>query len=210
MSEKVVIEGEELTLHPSGALFWEKKSLLMLSDVHLGKISHFRKFGAAIPAQAVQENFILLRKLVEEFEPFQIVFLGDLFHSSLNNEWLLFEHWVAATPSELILIAGNHDIISPLRFEKIGIHFMEEWEVGPFYLTHHPSIRQGKLNICGHIHPAVVLRGSGRQSLRLPCFFLKPQQLILPALGCFTGSHSLEMGRNDRAYVLADGEVIAL
>ena len=51
MSEKVLIEGEELTLHPSGALFWEKKSLLMLSDVHLGKISHFRKFGAAIPAQ---------------------------------------------------------------------------------------------------------------------------------------------------------------
>ena len=210
MNHRIQIGGQQMLMHPSGALFWEERSLLMLSDVHLGKISHFRKFGAAIPTQAVQENFILLRRLVEEFQPFQTVFLGDLFHSSLNKEWDLFEHWVQATPSELILVAGNHDIISPMRFEKIGIHYVEDWELGPFYLSHHPTDTSEHINICGHIHPAVVLRGSGRQSLRLPCFFLKPKQLILPALGAFTGSHSLKQGPKDRVFVLAEGEVIAL
>ena len=210
MTYPLVIEDQHLQLHPSGALFWEERSLLMLSDVHLGKISHFRKFGAAVPGRAVQQNFILLRKLFEEFSPFQMVFLGDLFHSSLNREWELFEHWVKATPTELVLIAGNHDIISPVKFESLGIHYLQEWDIGPFLLTHHPENRQGRINICGHIHPAVVLRGQGRQSLRLPCFFQKPTQLILPALGAFTGSHALEMRSDDRAYVLAEGEVIAL
>ena len=210
MTYPLELEGQHLQLHPSGALFWEDRSLLMLSDVHLGKITHFRKFGAAVPGRAIQENFILLRKLFEEFAPFQMVFLGDLFHSSFNTEWDLFEHWVKATPAELVLIAGNHDIISPLKFEALGIHYAQEWEVGPFLLTHHPEEREGKINICGHIHPAVVLKGQGRQSLRLPCFFHKPTQMILPALGTFTGSHALEMSSKDRAYVLAEGEVIAL
>ena len=42
-------------------------------------------------------------------------------HSSLNKEWELFENWVGKTPSEIILVSGNHDIISPHKFEALGI-----------------------------------------------------------------------------------------
>ena len=91
MRQNIQIHNQKLQLHPLGGLFWVEKSLLLISDVHLGKVSHFRKFGAAVPRKAIHKNFLLLDQIVADFEPFQICFLGDLFHSSLNKEWELFE-----------------------------------------------------------------------------------------------------------------------
>jgi len=41
--------------------------------------------------------------------------------------------------------------------------------------------------IAGHLHPALNLRGPGRDHLRLPCFCIESQLAILPAFGEFTG-----------------------
>ena len=191
MTQAITINQQTFTAHPLGGLFWIEKSMLLISDVHLGKVSHFRKFGAAVPAQAAQKNFILLDEIVEQFQPFQICFLGDLFHSSLNQEWQLFENWVAKTPAEIILVAGNHDIIAPEKFEGLGIQIFQELIIDDFLLTHHPENRGTFFNFCGHIHPAIRLQGFGRQRVKLPCFFKTKNQMILPAFGEFTGNFAL-------------------
>lgn len=204
------IQGEKFEFHPHGGVFWRKKSLLLISDVHLGKVAHFRKFGSAVPQKAVHKNYILLDELVIHFNPFQICFLGDLFHSSLNKEWELFENWVAKTPSEVILVAGNHDIISPHKFEQLGIPIFEELVLDNFLLTHHPEEREGFFNFCGHIHPAVRLQGFGRQRLKLPCFFKTHSQMILPAFGEFTGTHVLQPKKEDEVFVIVENEVVKI
>lgn len=186
------------------------KSMLLISDVHLGKIAHFRKFGAAVPQKAVHKNFMLLDSIVKHFKPFQLCFLGDLFHSSLNKEWQLFENWVSKTPSEIVLVAGNHDIIAPEKFEVLDIEIVQELEIDGFLLSHHPMERKGFFNFCGHIHPAVRLHGSGRQRLKLPCFFKKPSQLILPAFGEFTGTFALEPSKMDEVFVLVEDQVVKI
>ena len=94
MIEKIQIQDQNFTLHSSGVLFWEEKSILLISDVHLGKISHFRKYGSAVPQKAIEENFNRLTEVVNFFSPKKIYFMGDLFHSSLNMEWDLFENWL--------------------------------------------------------------------------------------------------------------------
>jgi DNA ligase-associated metallophosphoesterase len=202
--------GERLELHPWGALYWERENTLMVSDVHLGKISHFRKFGAAVPRKALHRNFERLNGLLDHFEPATICFLGDLFHSHINREWELFRHWAEKCPAKIELVLGNHDIISPLRYEALGISCSDQQERAPFLLTHHPAAHFDGYNICGHIHPAVRLEGSGRQRLRLPCFHISHQQLILPAFGAFTGSHVMDPSPTDRIYALADSEIIPL
>jgi metallophosphoesterase superfamily enzyme len=78
----------------------------------------------------------------------------------------------------------------------------------PFFFTHHPSEEEGCFNFSGHLHPAIRLRGMGRQSLRLPCFFRNEKQMILPAFGEFTGSHVLSPGKKDHIYAIASNEVI--
>lgn len=208
MTQQITILGQEFILDPKGALFWKEKSMVLISDVHLGKIGHFRKFGAPVPQKAVHKNFILLDSLMAKYQPFQLCFLGDLFHSSINKEWVLFENWVGKTPTEIILVAGNHDIISPLKFEALGIQLVQELVIGDFLLTHHPEERKGLFNLCGHIHPAVRLKGNGRQQLKLPCFFKKPKQLILPAFGAFTGTFVLEPKKEDEVFALVENEVV--
>ncbi|WP_350284513.1 ligase-associated DNA damage response endonuclease PdeM [uncultured Croceitalea sp.] len=210
MTPSIKIQNQEFRLHPTGGVFWVEKSMLLISDVHLGKVGHFRKFGAAVPQKAIHKNFMLLDEVVSFFQPFQVCFLGDLFHSSLNKEWQLFENWVAKTPAELILVAGNHDIIAPEKFEQLHIKIFQEWKLDGFLLTHHPTVHEDYFNFCGHIHPAVRLQGFGRQRLKLPCFFKKADQLVLPAFGEFTGTHVLEPTKEDEVFVIVENEVISV
>ncbi len=192
MTQTIQILDQQFIMHYTGVLFWEEQSMLIISDVHLGKVSHFRKFGAAVPQQAVQKNFTTLNEAVAFFKPQTIAFLGDLFHSSLNREWELFEAWVISQEARILLISGNHDIISPLKYGELGIEVIDEQILGDFLLTHEPEERSGFFNLSGHIHPAIRLSGLGRQSVRLACFYKTDRQMILPAFGEFTGTYTLE------------------
>lgn len=207
---KINLQNQNFELHPSGAAYWEGREILLISDVHLGKISHFRKFGSAVPHKAINANFLRLSEVVGKFQPKIVCFLGDLFHSSLNNEWKLFENWLSFVQAEVVLVAGNHDIISPLKYEAAGVHIHSEWILGDFLLTHHPEERAGFFNLCGHIHPGYRLNGKGRQSLKLPCFFRKKNQMILPAFGEFTGNYMMDLEQGEMAYAITQKEVILI
>ena len=208
MTHPIQLRNQSFQMHFSGALFWVEKSMLLISDVHLGKISHFRKYGAAVPQQAIQQNFDTLNSAVEFFTPKTIIFMGDLFHSSLNSEWALFEDWVHSKKIEIILVSGNHDIISPLKYEDIHIKVISELVIDSFLLTHHPEVRDEFFNFSGHIHPAIKLSGLGRQSVRLPCFYKTEFQMILPAFGEFTGNHTLEPCDGCEVYALLGDSVL--
>lgn len=207
MTLAIQIKNQTFILHPSSVAFWEEKDMLLISDVHLGKVSHFRKFGAAVPQKAVQKNFDVITSTIQFFNPKKVCFLGDLFHSALNKEWQLFENWVSKQSAELILVEGNHDIISPLKYEKLGVKVVSELLLDGFLLTHHPEEREGLFNFSGHIHPAIRLHGAGRQTLRLPCFFKSKNQMIFPAFGEFTGSHTLKPTKKDEVFAITEDSV---
>ena len=59
---------QSFELHPTGAIFWPKEELLIISDVHLGKITHFRKYGMPIPNDAALENFEKLDIMLEDLQ----------------------------------------------------------------------------------------------------------------------------------------------
>lgn len=210
MTLEIQINHHDFVLHCSGALYWVEKRMLLISDVHLGKVTHFRKYGAAIPSQARYTNFIRLDNAVEHFNPECIVFLGDLFHSTLNHEFELFEDWMERTGLPIVLIAGNHDIISPYRYTELGVTVVSEWVLDGFLLTHYPEERNGCFTLCGHIHPAVLLEGFGRQYLKLPCFFRNSFQMILPAFGEFTGTYIMEPQQGDVIYAITKEDVVEI
>ena len=208
MTLPIQINGRDFILHCSGALYWVEQRMLLISDAHLGKVSHFRKYGSAIPGGAIHKNFHKLDEAVAYFEPESICFLGDLFHSTLNNEWDLFKNWVERTALPMVLVAGNHDIIAPKKYHDINITIVSEWVCDGFLLTHHPEERDNHFTLCGHIHPAVLLAGKGRQFLKLPCFFRSPYQMILPAFGEFTGTYVMEPSEDDSVYVITKDIVV--
>ncbi len=208
MNQVTTILGNTFTLHPCGVVYWEEKDLLLIADVHLGKVSHFRKYGSAVPQQAILANFKQLDKAVNAFKPSVICFLGDLFHSYLNGEWKLFEDWVRSRPEKILLVAGNHDILSPGLYQTLNIAIHPEIVLGRFLLTHHPEEREGFFNFSGHIHPGIKLSGKGRQILKLSCFFKSENQLILPAFGTFTGNYYLKPKEGNAVFAITKNEVI--
>jgi DNA ligase-associated metallophosphoesterase len=155
-------------------------------------------------------NIERLDQVATHFNPKIICFLGDLFHSHINPEWDLFEAWIKSRGEQFVLIRGNHDIISPEKYIKLNMQCLERWDIAPFVLTHEPELVEDGFNIAGHIHPAIALAGPGKQRLRLPCFFQKHNQFILPSFGAFTGTFTVTPQPGDTAYVMAEGQIISI
>ncbi|WP_127845897.1 ligase-associated DNA damage response endonuclease PdeM [Psychroflexus aestuariivivens] len=204
---KIEIQNDEFILDPSGALYWTSKNVLLIADLHLGKIHHFRKHGHPIPAIVSLQNFLKLERVISKFKPKKVIFLGDLFHSTMNKDWHKFQNWIEQRSENFTLVVGNHDILAPEEFEKIDISLEQNIETEKFLLTHHPTETEDKFNICGHLHPGFRLNGEGKQQMKLACFFRSQNQLILPAFGTFTGKALMLPEPEDQVYVVADNEV---
>ena len=206
----IVLRGEELTLLPEKAIYWPIQRLLLIADVHLGKVEHFRKAGIAVPAEAGEANYHVLQELILEHSPERVIFLGDLFHSSYNYDWELFNDFLEShNHISFELIRGNHDILHRSQYDRtdMTVH-QERITIGSFILTHDPVEHEDYYNLCGHIHPCYKMRGKSRQYLRLPCFYFGQRGGILPAIGSFTGMHPVTTQDGDRVYVVVDDQII--
>ncbi len=194
------------------ALYWPLKRILLVADLHLGKVNHYRKAGYPVPTKANDENTALLIDLLNHYKPERLLFLGDLFHSHYNEEWEVLGQVIRhfrSTSFELVM--GNHDIMSTLQYERhqVMVH-REELLIDDLLLTHVPLEEPipGVYNLAGHIHPGARLLGKGRQALLLPCFYFGKHQGILPAFGSFTGLYPVKVLKGDQVFVIVEGEVI--
>lgn len=202
--------GNSFQLLCEKALYWEDLNWLIVADVHLGKSSHFRRNGFAVPKSVSEKTLDNLAGIIHRLKPERVLFLGDLFHSDYNEEWkLLLNLLDTFFDVKFTLVEGNHDILHPDLYINAGMDVVPEVVEGPFLFTHHP-VEASSYNICGHVHPAVSLVGKGHQSLKLACFYFGAQQAILPAFGEFTGSHVLKPVKGASVFVCAKGEVIAV
>ena len=167
---------QNLLLLPQKAIYWQQEKALIIADVHLGKVGHFRKAGIAVPRDMEQNDLAVLSDLIDEHKPSKIIFLGDLFHSDLNADWDWFVLWRKQFPKlELILIRGNHDIIHDRHYLELNVALFDELVIGPFLMLHQPLTDETLQNakgyiLCGHIHPGISLSGKARQHITLPCF----------------------------------------
>lgn len=210
MTQIIKIKEQNFILHHSGAIFWEEEKILLIADVHFGKIMHFRKNGIAIPQAAADKNFQVLDEILAYFPIEKVFFLGDLFHSNKNSEWELFAAWRQTCSAEITLITGNHDVIQHSHYEALTIQVVEEVVLSQFLFTHFPSERLDHFVFCGHIHPGIKLRGTARQSISLACFFQTQHQMILPAFGAFTGKHLIRAKEADSVYVIVEESVVLI
>src|ERR1039457_50611 len=135
------IKEQHLWLLPQKAIFWEEQEMLMLSDLHFGKSTHFRKAGIPVSVKVFQKNLDVLSRLVEAHNPDTLCFLGDLFHSDINIEFEWFHDWMKKYPAlKIELVRGNHDIFPASVYKKAGIKvFPLAVNKGPFVFAHDPQ-----------------------------------------------------------------------
>lgn len=208
-SQQITIKEENLLLLCEKAIYWKKENALLIADLHIGKVTHFRNNNIPIPHKAAEKNFDVLELLLVKYNPETVYFLGDLFHSYHNKEWDKLSFLLAKYRKvRFELITGNHDILKNEHYQTAGIFCCPEKIIGPFKLTHHPEEEELYYNLCGHIHPGVRMRGTGRQHVKLPCFYFGDQQGILPAFGNFTGTAALKIKEGDQVFALLNGQIM--
>lgn len=207
---------EELWLLPGRALWWPRQEWLSVADVHLGKGASFRALGVPVPSGTTSANLGALDRLLHETGAKRLLFLGDLFHSRSGllsampalKAWR--ERWARL---DITLVRGNHDRHAGEADPSLGFDVCDEpFRAGPLHFCHHPqwnAVPAGELLIAGHLHPAFALV-HGHERLRLPCFWLRQQCLVLPAFGDFTGGLDMRREPGDRIFLVSDEAVHAL
>jgi metallophosphoesterase superfamily enzyme len=80
----------------------------------------------------------------------------------------------------------------------------------PFVYAHEPASHAGGYVLAGHVHPVAVLGGGGRFATRVPVFWVRPGQMVLPSYGSLTRGVKVQPGPGDRLYAAAPEKVVPL
>ena len=214
-SAALSLQDQTLLLLPERAVFWEEKRMLIVADPHFGKPQIFRDKGIPVPTGTTADDLQRLSLLLKRYDPFRLLFLGDLIHGRLGIterfDELIHQWRRQHQQTQVFLVTGNHDqhasqLLPPFRIDRIA----EKLAFGPFAFSHKPSFDTSPYGIAGHVHPAVTASGKGRQRETLPCFCFGPRGALMPAFGSFTGTQIIRPTPEDDVYVIAADEVIAM
>lgn len=208
ITKEIIFSGEEFLLTNQRIIFWESQKALILSDLHIGKAAHFRKSGIAISSEILVDDLKNLELLILHFKAEKVIIVGDLFHAGYNSDLDLFKNWRAQFPQEFILIKGNHDRLKCEHYENLGIICEENFlEISKICFIHEPkNPEENCFYISGHIHPGFVLKGKNER-IRLPCFAVSDNQIILPAFSKFTGLDTKTLTSHFRKIVFTEGTI---
>lgn len=204
-------QGEELELLPERAVFWPARKILFIADLHLGKSRHFQKSGIAVSNELETADLEILLQVVSSREVEHCIVLGDFLHSYENRSTEKFLELITQSGVKFSVVPGNHDRFVSDNSELMSslVWLDEKHEVKPFTCMHDANMKlPGEFALAGHIHPSVRLKGFGKQNLRLPCFWVSNEFLILPAFSLFTGTFTIQPETRDRIYVIADKKVV--
>lgn len=192
----VNIGGAELWLLAEKAVYWPAERALLVADVHFGKAAVYRALGQPVPHGTTAANLAALDRLLARYGVDELIFLGDFLHgpAAQGSATLgALGAWRARHPRlRITLVRGNHDLRAGDPPAALGIQVCAEPLLrGPLALRHEPAPHPTHAVLAGHVHPVYLLRGRGRQRLRLPCFQVGQQVTLLPAFGAFTGGYAL-------------------
>jgi uncharacterized protein len=209
------VRGQRLILLGERAVYWHATKSLLVADPHFGKAAAFRAAGVPVPRGTTTENLSRLSSAIDRTRPERIVFLGDFLHAREGRAVETLDTvnaWRSKHASiDMVLVRGNHDKHAGDPPQELDIRCVDGPVVEePFVFAHRPVASPHGYVLCGHVHPAVRLVGPARERSTLPCFWFGTGLAILPAFGEFTGLAVTDVGPNDRVWVIADGDVIAM
>jgi uncharacterized protein len=211
----LLVAGETLTIMPERAVYWPRERTLVVADLHWGKAATFRAAGVAIPEGGTVADLERLDRALARSGARRLALLGDLLHARAGRAESVLGQvatWRARRPDlEVLLVRGNHDRGAGDPPPDWGFTTVSEpFAAPPFVLCHYPREAPEGYVLAGHLHPAVRLRGAGRQQLRLACFWFGPRAGVLPAFGSFTGNSLVTPAPGDQVFALAGDELVAV
>jgi hypothetical protein len=201
----------------SKTIFFPKKGILVIGDLHLGYDSMLKDMGINLPFDQLEETKkeleIIFKRVKAIYTLKKIILLGDIKHhfnfqqeeiSDLRNFLRFLEKYV---PRErIIIIKGNHDTFT-----------LKDYELKDFYIEENLAFTHGEISfpelyndkniktiITSHIHPAVLIKDKiNIKKEKYKCFLIgkykKKQFIILPSFfSMIEGSEINEYSKGEK------------
>jgi DNA ligase-associated metallophosphoesterase len=210
----IEVAGEHALLSAQRAVVLPAQSTVIVADLHWGKSATFRAQGVPVPPGVTAADLTRLSEVIAESGCERLIVVGDMLHAKAGRHERTLDaiaRWRYAHASlAMILVRGNHDTRAGDPPEQWRIACVDgPLLVGGLALQHHPGEHATHYVMAGHLHPHVVMRGRGRQGVRLPCFAFGRRGAVLPAFTGFTGGGAYRPAGDDQLFVIVEGEVIA-
>lgn len=179
--------GENWCANADGALFWPRRSVMLVADLHLEKGSWFASLGQPLPPYDSRATMDRMAAAAAQWQPAEIWCLGDSFHDHEGQARLDRDAATAITAlasrHRWRFIAGNHDGLPDGLW---GTGSVEEVLCDGIVFRHEQDMADPRPQVSGHFHPKVSVQTRGG-TLRRPCFACGDRALILPAFGSYAG-----------------------
>jgi uncharacterized protein len=196
----------DLVFDARKAAWFPRERVLAVADLHLGYAWAHRLSGQLMPIPPTNDTLARLSDLQRDYEPREIVVLGDIVHRAMALTVLeeeIRELFTTLSPrTRLTFLSGNHDrqLAEVLKQWDLPIQLAESRAVGGNLLVHgdkalsEPS--RGQRVVMGHEHPAISIGDGVTTSQKCPCFLVSTGLIVLPAFSRWAA------GTNIRAYEL--------
>ncbi len=157
-------------------IFFPKKGILVIGDLHIGYESMLQKQGMSLPFSQIKTTKDQIQKIINQikfkgYEVEKIILLGDIKHyfgfdkgemKEIKEILNFLQQFV--TKKNLILIKGNHDKILLKDRDYLDYYITEDKKLA---FTHGQRIfpeiydKDIKTIVMGHLHPAINLKDPG-------------------------------------------------
>lgn len=202
---------DSLVLDPRKAVWLPSDRTLAVADLHLGYAWVHRAAGNLLPVARSDDTAPRIATLLSEYQPEQLVLLGDIVHRAAPLPALLesLQELLGAVSGlgRVILIAGNHDAALGGLLERCGwkAGLYREWHGKDCLFLHGDDdfgarqriakARQARMRILmGHEHPAIRIGDGVATSAKCPCFLLGRELVVLPAFSNWAGGTDVRKG----------------
>lgn len=216
--------GPDLLLDSRLALVHRADGWLAVADLHLGYALERRRRGGLFPDYGDDEVARRLLALLDEHRPRTLILAGDIIDGSAAPEpGVDLLRRLAARPGlGLVALRGNHDRSLQRALAGAGgavsaIDLAAAHRQGRFVFHHGDAAGRlaaepllaaagpGAVEVCGHLHPAVVLRDGAGTRLKLPALWRRVthpggcgERLVLPAFSPWSAGGPPEPARPRR------------
>jgi putative SbcD/Mre11-related phosphoesterase len=205
-------------------IFFPKKGILAIGDLHLGYTEMLRNQGIMIEVDQLEETKAELKPIIKNIKATstlkKIILLGDIKHNFQFERGEFFEVWnflkflekqVPNGKEDIIIIKGNHDTYS-----------LKNYTLKDFYIQDEIAFAHGdksfpelfekeiKTIVTAHIHPAVTLKEpNGVKREKFKCFLIgkykRKDFIIVPSFFSFTQGINFDdpMNRNKKDQIIS-------
>jgi len=201
----------------SKTLFFPKKGILVIGDLHLGYDSMLKNQGVNFPFNQLEETKkeleLILKKIKAIYTLKKIIVLGDLKHhfhfqqeeiSDLRNFLRFLEKYISK--EDIILIKGNHDTFTLKDYQLRDFYIEEELAFTHGEQTYEELFKNKDIQtiVTSHIHPAVLIKDKlNIKKEKYKCFLIgkykKKQIIILPSFfSIIEGSEISEYSKGEK------------